>query len=142
MTQKQIKKIIEKLVMDSFSDGRMLEGRVLKSIKVLKSLSKSDSIFALSEYLKGLKRIERKHTMYLETAFPFTPQQIKRAKKIIEKKVLPAGRQVKITKVKTVVNPDIIGGFKLRVGDEVWDESILSKITQIKEAIAHGRLEE
>ena len=111
---KQLKKTIEKLVESSFLDGRMLESKVVKAVKVLKTLSKTESILALSEYLIGLKRIERQHTMYLETAIPFSAAQIKKAKKIIEKKV-------KITKVKMNINPDVLGGFKLKVGDEVWD---------------------
>ena len=49
-------------------------------------------------------------------------------KGIVEKKV-------KITKVLVSINADILGGFKLRVGDEIWDESILGKIQQVKEAI-------
>lgn len=132
MKNKRIQKIINNLVDMSFSDGKMLEGRVIKSIKILKSLSRVDSIFALSEYLKGLKRVERAHTMCLESATAFSISQITKAKKIVEKKV-------RITKVKTIINPEILGGFKLKVGDEVWDESILGKINQVKEAIIHGR---
>ena len=80
---KQLKKTIEKLVESSFLDGRMLESKVVKAVKVLKTLSKTESILALSEYLIGLKRIERQHTMYLETAIPFSAAQIKKAKVII-----------------------------------------------------------
>ncbi len=129
---KQLKKVIDKLVDASFFDGKMLESKVIKSIKTLKSLSRVDAIFALSEYLKGLKRVERAHTMYLESATAFSISQITKAKKIVE-------RKVKITKIKTFINPDILGGFKLKVGDEVWDESILGKINQVKEVIVHGR---
>ena len=73
--------------------------------------------------------------MYIETVVPLTVAQIKKAKKIVEGKGLPAGRQVKITRVKTFINPDILGGFKLRVGDEIYDETIKGKIEQVKEAI-------
>lgn len=128
---KQIEKLITKLVESSFQDGKLVESQVIKSIKLLKSLSKSQAIFALSEYLKGIKRKERQHTMYIETVIPLSPIQVKKAKKILEKKF-------KITKIITNVNLEILGGFKLRVGDEVWDESILGKINQVKEAIVNG----
>ncbi len=39
----------------------------------------------------------------------------------------------------TNINPEILGGFKLKVGDEIWDESLHNKIVQLKEAITHGR---
>ena len=138
MKNKILKKLIDKLVEKSFSDGRMKENQVFKSIKTLKSLPQTQAIWALSEYLKALKRKEREHTMYLETAISLSPIQIQKAKKIVEKKGLPAGRQVKITKTKVFINPEILGGFKIKVGDEIWDQSILSKLNQIKEAISGG----
>lgn len=129
---KLLQKTITKLVEASFKDGKLVESQVVKSIKTLKALPRYAAILALSEYLKGIKREERKHTMYIETTTPLSPIQIKKAKKIVEKKV-------KITKVITSINPEILGGFKLRIGDEIWDESLMGKIMQVKEAIISGR---
>lgn len=129
---KLLHKTISKLVKVSFKDGRIIESQVTKSIKVLKTLPKYQAIEALSEYLKGLKRRMRQHTVYIETVIPLSSTQLKKIKKMVEKKV-------KITKVVTNINSEILGGFKLRVGDEIWDESILSKINQVKEAISGGR---
>ena len=58
--------------------------------------------------------------------------EIKKAKKIVEKKNI-------ITKVVTNINSEILGGFKLKVGDEIWDESLKEKINQVKEVINNGR---
>lgn len=129
MTKRELQKTVSKLVDLSFKDGKMVEAQVSKSIKVLKSLPRSEAIQALSEYLKNLKRREREHTMYIETIMPLSPAQIKKMKKIVEKKV-------KITKVLVNINKEILGGFKLRIGDEIWDESISGKINQVKEAIS------
>lgn len=127
-----LQKTITKLVEVSFKDGKMIENQVIKAVKVLKSLPKYEAIQALSEYLKGIKRKERQYTMYIETVIPLSSAQISKAKKIVEKKH-------KITKVVTALNPEILGGFKLKVGDEIWDESLLGKINQVKEVIASGR---
>lgn len=129
---KLLQKTITKLIEASFKDGRILETQVAKSIKLLKSLPKYQAIWTLQEYLKQLKSKERQHTMYIETVIPLTDWQIKKAKKIVEKRA-------KITKVKLLVNPQILGGFKLKVGDNIWDESILGKLNQLKEEIIHGR---
>lgn len=129
---KLLQKTITKLVQVSFKDGKIVESQVTKSIKALKSLPRYEAIQALSEYLKQLKRMMRQHTMYIETVIPLSPTQIKKAKKIVEKKV-------KITKVLVNINPEILGGFKLRIGDEIWDETLLGKINQVKEAIVSGR---
>lgn len=131
MTKKQLQKTIKKLIEASFQDERLVESQVTKSIKVLKSLPRSQAIEALTEYLKQLKLKQRQHTLYLETVVPLSSAQINKIKKIVEKKI-------KITKIVTQINPEILGGFKLRVGDEVWDESIIGKVTQIREAITNG----
>lgn len=130
---KLLLKTVTKLVDLSFREGRVVESQVGKSIKLLKSLPNYEAIWALNEYLKELKRRQRQHTMYIETVIPFSPAQIKKAKKIVEKRV-------KITRVLTAVNPEILGGFKLKVGDNVWDESILGKLNQVREEILSGRL--
>lgn len=129
---KRLQKLVKKLVELSFKDGKMVESQVTKAIKSLKSLPRYQAIAALSEYLKELKRLERIHTVFIETSIPLSPVHIKKIKKIMEK-------TIKITKVITSLNPEILGGFKLRIGDEIWDETILGKINQVKEAITSGR---
>lgn len=135
---KQLDKSIKLLLDSSFKDGHIIESKVIKSIKLLKSMPEYLAIEALSKYLSGLKRLQRQHTLYIETTVPLSIPQLKKVQKIVEKKAMPAGRQVKITKVITSINPEILGGFKLKVGDEVWDESFVSRINQVKEAI-NGR---
>lgn len=132
MTNTQLKKIIEKLVNESFLDGKIVELKLTQSIKALKALPRAKAIFALSLYLKGLKRKERQHTMVIETAFSLSPIQVSKCKKIVD-------RKFKITKVIAKIDPEILGGFRLKIGDEVWDQSMLGKINGIKEVIAYGR---
>ena len=126
-----LEKLVKKLVDASFKDGKLLESDVVRSIKMLKSQTRGEAIVTLSEYLRELKRKGRQFTMFFETAIPLSPTLLKKARKIVE-------RKHKITKVSLSVNPQILGGFKLRIGDEIWDESILAKINQIKEVIISG----
>lgn len=128
-SDKELAKMVSKLVENSFSDGKIIEKNVTKAIKLLKTLPNSQSIFAMTEFLKGLKRKEREHTLYIETVIPLSSTQVNKMKKIVEKRV-------KITKVSVNINPEILGGFKLRIGDEIWDESVVGKIQQVKEVIS------
>lgn len=125
---KHLLKVVRKLVEGCFKDGRIIEKEVVKSIKNLKTLPTTKAIVAISEFLKELRRKERAHTMYIETAIPLSSTQVAKAKKIVAKNNI-------ITKVLVQVNPEILGGFKLKIGDETWDESVLGKIEQVKEAI-------
>ncbi len=131
MTKKQLQKIVKNLAELSFKEGRILESQVTKSIKILKTLPQYEAIKALGEYLNSLKRMERQYTMIIETAVSLSPAIINKMKKIVEKKH-------EITKVVVNINPEILGGFKLRIGDEIYDESILGKITQVKEVITNA----
>ncbi len=81
----------------------------------------------LSERLKELKDKEKEHSMYIETAYPLSTQQINKIKKNVKRK---------ITRVETTVNPQVLGGFKLIVGDDLWDKTILLRINQVKEVIS------
>ena len=128
MTKKQLQKVVKQLVKVSFIDGKMVESNIIKSIKILKSQCKSQAILALSEYLRALKRKQREHTLFIETTSPLSVGQINKILKAVEK-------QVKITKVVTQINPEILGGFKLKIGDAIWDESLMGKIKQVKETI-------
>ncbi len=132
MTKRELKKIVKKLAEVSFKEGRIIEAQVIKSIKVLKFLPQYEAIAALGEYLNSIKRIERQFTMVVETSIPLSTATINKMRKIVEKKN-------KITKVLVNINPEILGGFKLKIGDEIWDESILGKINQVKEVISSGR---
>lgn len=125
---KQLLKLIQDLVDLSFKDGKIMENQTVKAIKVLKKLPNSQAIFAMSEFFRELKRREREHTMYIETAIPLSALQVNKMKKIVEKRT-------KISKVLVNINPDILGGFRLKIGDEIWDESLSGKIEQVKEAI-------
>lgn len=125
---KQLQKKVSNLISLSFDEGRVIEIQVTRSIKELKSLPAHQSLPALLEYLSMFKRKEREHTMYIESTVSLSPSQVKDIKKIAE-------RKVKITKVIVNINPQLLAGFKLKVGDDVWDESIVGKVMQIKEAI-------
>ena len=128
--KKQLKKIINRLTDASFKDGKMDKSQVAKSAKILKSLPQSEAIQALSGYLKELKRSQKEHTMYIETTTRLSPTQLREAKKIAE-------RKIKITKVSVNINKEMLGGFKMKVGDEIWDGTVLGRIEQVKEVI-HG----
>lgn len=130
--KKYLRKLINDLVKISFKDGVIIEHQVVRAIKALKSLPKYQAIQTLTEYVKQLKNLERKHTMYIESVVPLNKVQLKKIKKNIE-------RQVKVTRIVTQANPAILGGFILKIGDEVWDASILDRLNQVKEVIKHGR---
>ena len=131
MKKKLLQNLSRKLANSSFKEGKMVPEKMTRSVKVLKSLPNYQALYALSEYLAEVKAIEKKHTMYVETVVSLPPRLLRRAKKAFRTKI-------KITKVLASINPNLLGGVKIKAGDEIWDGSILGKIDQLKEAIVNG----
>lgn len=125
---KQLKKIILNSVQQSFNNGRLLEAQVVRHIKLYKSLPTSQAISALTEYLKGIKRKLRQHTLVVETTCPLSLKQVEKIKRIVSKKY-------QITRLESKINQDILGGVKFRMGDDIYDESIQSRVTQLREVL-------
>lgn len=65
----------------------------------------------------------------VESAYPLSEQQVADVVGTLEAKY---GRKVK---VEVSVNPDLIGGISIRIGDEVLDTSVRGKLAQLAEAL-------
>lgn len=128
MKNNRINTIVNKAVLASFKNGRLLESIVVKNIKIFKSLPVAESINALHSYLTGIKRKLREHTLIVETAYPLPVSQLRKIKENLSKKYL-------IIKLEEKINPSLLGGVKIQVGDNVYDNSITTKVEQIKEFI-------
>lgn len=130
---KHLLNIVNDLISASFIDGKVIDSSVKRSVKLLKSLPVSQAIESLSEYLKSFKRIEKEHAMYIDTAISLSAAQVNKLKKSLLK--MQNRNQPKITKVSVQVKPKILGGFVVKIGDNIWDESILGKAYALKGAL-------
>ena len=120
--KKLLLRLVNHLLKLAFPNNRLSEKNVLKHIKALKELSKGQAIFALNNYLKGLKQRLSEQTMIIETAVPLSKAQIMSIRKGFA--------------YKAIVNPFLLGGIKVKIGDNVFDDTIKSRIEQVKEAIS------
>lgn len=128
MKKRKLKKLAAKYVKYSYAGGRRDEGKIAKIMADLKSLPRSQSIYIISKFLKGVRKREGENTLLIESAVPLTRQQLDLVFKTLKK-------DFAITEVKNVVNPALLGGFKVRIGDMAADYSTLGKIQVLKEVI-------
>lgn len=129
--KKQLDKIVDKAVDASFKNSKLDEVIVMSLVKKFKSMHLTASIYTLSKYVKGLKRLLAQQTMVIESVIPLSPTQISKVKGKLTKLFT-------INKTEVTINPDILGGLRIKVGDTVLDYSVRSKLNQIKEAIING----
>lgn len=126
--KKQIKIIVEKCVDDSFKDGRLIEGKALKYIKLFKSRSSAEAIGLLSEFLKELKYRIDSTTMTVESPIPLFKSDMDKIKRKFSSGYL-------ILDSKLVLNPSLMGGLRVKIGDHLFEDSIRSRMEQVAEAI-------
>ncbi len=125
---KSLKKLIDRAVGNSFSDSGLKTDIVKKYVTAFKKMNLSDSIQTLTLYSRGLKRVMEEHTLFIESAGEMTGQQVKEIQDTFTK-------GFKLYNVETKLNPSLLGGIKVKMGDLIFDYSLKSKINQVKEAI-------
>lgn len=129
--RKQIKSIMDKAIEASFKDGKLMEKKALGFVKLFKSQPGREAIELLSEFLKRIKLEVNSTTMVVESTVPLSKKQ----KEIIKRKF---SLRFTITNSEFKLNPEILGGLKIKVGDHIYNDSILARIYQVKEAIAES----
>jgi len=124
----KLKKLAAKYVNYSFKDGKGDENKIMKIMAELKSLPRSQAIYIISKFLKGVRKREGQTTLLIESAVPLTEAQLEGIFKSLRKEFV-------VTEVRNIVNPSLLGGFKVRIGDMAQDYSIRGKISQLREAV-------
>lgn len=129
--KKALKKLVQKIVKESIKEGVVQEKKVNAFLKVIRQLPLSKAVFMLSEYKKGLQSELSKHTLVIESPISLSIQQVSKIKN--ELKSLG-----KIVKTETKINPELIAGLRVKLGDVIFDDSMNARINQLKGAIIHG----
>ena len=120
---------INKLVNQSFSNGKPNEALITQILAAINKQPASEALQLLSFYLKGLKRKISESTLLVESATKLNPRELKDIEKLVSQPVFA---------VEQKLNPSLLGGLRIKIGDEFLDFSLKSKINQISERIAGG----
>lgn len=128
MKNKRLRQLISKMVRSSVdAGGAVSQSRALAHIRTLKKMPSIQSILALLEFSKGIKREIAKTTLTIESPVKITSQM----QKIIAKSTHISP----ITQTHTILTPSLLGGLRIRIGDTLIDNSVQDKLDQLKERI-------
>ncbi|EKD90620.1 MAG: hypothetical protein ACD_30C00112G0061 [uncultured bacterium] len=125
---KKLVKLINNLVEASFTKGKLDDFFVKKTISNLKKLKSNEAIFALEKYKKGLGRKLNETTLSIESSAKLSPDEINKIKKDLYTKY-------SILNTTFLLNPSILGGLRLRIGDYLLDYSLKNSIKQIGDIV-------
>ena len=98
-------------------------------------LAENERLAVLPEIAQLFDDLHNRHVGVLDahvtSAFALTDVQVFEIRNTLEQKY---GQRVQIT---VTVDPDLIGGVSIRIGDEVMDASVRGKLAQLASALTH-----
>lgn len=127
MNSKNESKKIAKLIFQSSQvSGKIDENKLAKILKIIESYRSVQAKMILTNLVKILEKNDNENRLQVESAFDLSTQEETEIKNTFEKKLS------KDLKLKVNENKTLVGGIRVSNGDWVWEDSIVSKLTQLK----------
>ena len=126
---KEMRKLSKELLRASFTDGQLDSGRVAALVKSLIEKKPRHYIQVLENYKRLLRLEVEKRSATIETATELDPAA--GAKLVANLKRKYGGDLA----TRFVVNPDLLGGMRIRVGSDVWDSSVRNRLQRLQQQL-------
>lgn len=88
-----------------------------------------------SEFDVQYKALNHVSSVKLTTASPLSSEVVKE----IESKLLASNATDEKVELETAVNPDLIGGYVIEIGDKLYDDSIAHKLNKLKKEFSDNK---
>ena len=123
---KEIRGMSKDLLRASFTDGQLDQGRVSSLVRSLID-KKPRNYLAVLDHYKRLLRLEvEKRTATIESANELAPDV---ARDLVTNLKSRYGSDLT---TRFVVNPDLLGGMRIRVGSDVLDSSVRNRLQRLE----------
>ncbi|HEV2994867.1 MAG TPA: ATP synthase F1 subunit delta [Chthoniobacterales bacterium] len=128
-TNKEIRRLSRAMLRASFTDGQLDRGKVASIVQSLIEKKPRHCIDILQNYKRLLRlEIEKRHAT-IESAAELSPEVREQIVSNLKRKY---GTDLTI---KFVVNPQLIGGMRVRLGSNVWDGSVQNRLQRLAQQI-------
>ena len=126
---KETRQLSKGLLRASFTDGQLDSGRVASLVKSLIEKKPRHYIQVLEAYQRLLRLEVEKRTATIETATELPPDA---AAQILANLKRKYGSDLT---ARFVVNPELLGGMRIRVGSDVWDSSVRNRLHRLQQQL-------
>jgi len=123
---KEVRQLSREMLRSSFAEGRLDRNRIATLVKSLIEKKPRNYIAALDAYKRLLRLEIEKRSALIESATELTPDA---ARQIVENLKRNYGNDVS---TQFVTNPELLGGMRIRVGDDVWDSSVRNRLQRLQ----------
>ena len=126
---KEARRLSRELVRASFTDGQLDSGRISELVKSLIEKKPRNYVSVLNEYKRLLRLEVEKRTATIESASELSPD--------VARTTVDSLKQKYGTDLTTnfVVNPELLGGIRIRVGSDVWDSSVRNRLQRLQQQL-------
>jgi len=128
---KEIRQLSREMLRASFTDGQLDRGKVASLVHAQALIEKKprNYIGILQNYKRLLRlEIEKRHAT-IETADEPGPEIKEQITGDLSRKF---GNDLTI---EFLVNPDLLGGMRVRVGSDVWDGSVRNRLERLQQQL-------
>ena len=126
---KEIRQLSREMLRASFTDGQLDPGRISAVIESVITRKPRNYINVLKNYRRLLRLEVEKRRARIETASEMDPatqsEVVTNLKKKYGSDLTP----------EFVVNPELLGGMRVRVGSDVWDGSVRNRLEQLQQQL-------
>jgi F-type H+-transporting ATPase subunit delta len=125
---KEARKLSRLMLRNSFTSGKLDEERISRMVQSVLETKPRYFVEVLKDYQHLLYLETEKRRAVIESA---TPLNRSLGDRIIENLKAHYGEDL-TTEFRT--NPELIGGLKIKIGNDVWDGSIKHRLNQLQES--------
>jgi len=126
---KEIRQLSREMLRASFTDGQLDPGRISSVVDSVTARKPRNYIDVLKNYRRLLRLEVEKRRARIETASEMDPatqsEVVTNLKKKYGSDLTP----------EFVVNPELLGGMRIRVGSDVWDGSVRSRLERLQQQL-------
>jgi len=126
---KEIRQLSREMLRASFTDGQLDPARISSVIDSVTARKPRNYINVLKNYRRLLRLEVEKRRARIETASEMDPatqsEVVTNLKKKYGSDLTP----------EFVVNPELLGGMRIRVGSDVWDGSVRNRLERLQQQL-------
>ncbi len=126
---KEVRKLSREMLRASFTDGQLDSGRIASLVDSLIARKPRNYIDVLKNYRRLLRLEVEKRRARIETASEVDPEISSTLIANLKKRY---GNDLT---TEFVVNPQVLGGMRIRVGSDVWDGTVRNRLEQLQQQL-------
>ncbi|HEX7518105.1 MAG TPA: F0F1 ATP synthase subunit delta [Chthoniobacterales bacterium] len=126
---KETRQLSKELLRASFIDGQLNSGRIASLVISLIKKKPRNYIKVLESYKRLLRLEVEKRSATIETATELAPESSAQIVANLKRKY---GSDLA---ARFVVNKELLGGMRIRVGSDVWDSSVRNRLHRLQQQL-------